>query len=95
MANAEHLGSLKADVDKWNLWREDNREVIPDLSGADLARADLRMANLNSANLTNANLVMANLAGADLRDGCKGSSGGGDHAAVYVYAYAITANTKE
>ena len=29
------------------------------------------------------------------RAGCKGSGGGGDDAAVYVYAYVITSNTVE
>jgi len=36
MANPEHLKILKQGVEYWNKWREENRDVKPDLSGADL-----------------------------------------------------------
>jgi len=76
MANPEHLEILKQGVEKWNQWRRENPEVIPDLSdanlsGADLSEANLRLANLRFANLSGAILFRANLAmtiliGADL-----------------------------
>lgn len=39
MANAEHVAKLKEDVGAWNRWREENPDVIPDLSGAFLSNA--------------------------------------------------------
>ncbi len=36
MANPEHLNILKQGVKAWNTWREKNRSVFPDLTGADL-----------------------------------------------------------
>src|SRR4030067_499963 len=61
MADEEHLKILKKGVNHWNLWRYDNRDVIPiliqaDLSGAALSRAKLREANLSGADLSRAKL---------------------------------------
>jgi HJR/Mrr/RecB family endonuclease len=77
MANKEHLEILKKEVEVWNKWREENPEVIPDLSltdlrganlvGADLHRADLNGADLSGAFLGRADLSGANLTGVDLR----------------------------
>ena len=72
MANEEHLRILKQGVDVWNKWREENPEVIPDLSGANLYKADLREVDLCDADLSGADLSCANLdqaviIGADLR----------------------------
>jgi uncharacterized protein YjbI with pentapeptide repeats len=63
-------------VFKWNLWRVENRDVVPDLSGAwlhglDLSEADFNGANLKAASLVGANLsdsyfIEANLSEADL-----------------------------
>jgi hypothetical protein len=66
VARLEHLLLLKQDVDSWNLWRQRNPDVKPDLSGADLHRADLAVANLAEADLRDANLVLANMEGANL-----------------------------
>ena len=68
MANEEHLRILKSGVEEWNKWREDNREVKPDLRSADLSFADLSHANLRDADLSDANLSDANLIGANLID---------------------------
>ena len=38
MANDEHVALLKQGVAGWNGWREKNRDILPDLSGADLKR---------------------------------------------------------
>lgn len=77
MANPEHLSLLTRSVADWNKWRKDNRDIQPDLSGADLSRAilnddlskgvDLRNANLTQANLSKAWLPWSNLAYADLQ----------------------------
>src|SRR5271166_4999966 len=79
MANPEHLAILNEGVQQWNKWREEHRDVVPDLSGANLfgadlsltmfgqtnlARADLRAAELSEANLSGARLVDADLSGA-------------------------------
>ncbi len=60
----------------WSHWRNENPDVVPDLSGADLSGADLSEANLfranlggahlSGANLNFANLIVANLSGANL-----------------------------
>jgi uncharacterized protein YjbI with pentapeptide repeats len=71
MANPEHLAILNQGVGLWNKWRDENPDIIPDLSGAYLIEANLREANLREANLSgayliDANLVEANLSGANL-----------------------------
>jgi hypothetical protein len=67
MANEEHVSLLRQGVDAWNAWREKNRDIRPDLSGANLKDADLRKADLKEANLKRTDLDRANLFGADLR----------------------------
>ena len=71
MGNSEHLAILKQGVVYWNLWRRENPEIIPNLSGFNLRRANLRAAdlsgvNLRWTNLSNANLLGANLSNSDL-----------------------------
>jgi hypothetical protein len=44
MANPEHLQILKQGVEAWNVWREQHRDISPELSVANLARADLTKA---------------------------------------------------
>ena len=66
MANEEHLKILKKGVNHWNLWRYDNRDVIPILIQADLGGANLSGADLSGAHLIEANLSGAGLSGADL-----------------------------
>jgi uncharacterized protein YjbI with pentapeptide repeats len=62
---------LRRGVSEWNAWRETNREVQPDLSGAILTngtftRADFSGSDLSGAILSRASLVEANLSGANL-----------------------------
>lgn len=57
----------------WNIWRKENPDITPDLSGANLRRAELMGANLSRANLRGAclretNLQEAYLEEADLTD---------------------------
>lgn len=73
MANNEHVDLLLRGVDVWDDWREQNPEIIPDLSGMSLNEPDFGGANLKGANLSGANCYEAlfgpaNLAGADLSD---------------------------
>jgi hypothetical protein len=80
MANKEHLARLQQGVEVWNQWRAANREIRPDLSGADLHaanlsradlfRADFFRADLCGADLHEANLHEANLHAADLAGAC-------------------------
>ena len=39
--NEEHLAKLNEGVEAWNKWREENREIMPDLSEADLDENEL------------------------------------------------------
>lgn len=76
MVNQEHYARLKEGVQAWNRWRDNNRNIIPDLSraylsganliGADLSRTLLKGANLGGANLTDADLSEATLSEANL-----------------------------
>jgi hypothetical protein len=82
MANAEQLALIKAGVEGWNKWRQENPHIEVDLENANLflaqlvqanlsrtylRGADLGRANLRGANLTEADLSRANLSRADLR----------------------------
>jgi uncharacterized protein YjbI with pentapeptide repeats len=66
MANEDHIARLKNGVDAWNAWRDENRNICPDLSEADLCGANLRGANLSKADLSGAELSEAKLSGANL-----------------------------
>jgi hypothetical protein len=59
MANEEHLAWLKQGVAAWNQWRLTNRNLKPDLAGADLT-------HLHGARLSEANLAETDLTDADL-----------------------------
>src|SRR5574341_388768 len=41
MANPEHLEILRQGVKKWNRWRKENPEIVPDLTEANLIKANL------------------------------------------------------
>jgi uncharacterized protein YjbI with pentapeptide repeats len=75
MANEEHLAILKQGVEVWNKWREENKHIRPDLSGAKLSGAKLRGADLNRAKLWEADLFGTDLSGADLSYADLGGSG--------------------
>jgi uncharacterized protein YjbI with pentapeptide repeats len=75
MADVEHIIQLKKGRDKWNKWRNEpfNREIIPNLRGADIHGVDLSGVNLSGsmlrrANLSGSNLSQANLNGVDLSE---------------------------
>ncbi|MDO9714219.1 pentapeptide repeat-containing protein [Paracraurococcus lichenis] len=71
MANADHLERLRQGAEAWNVWREEQPYIRPDLSEANIGRAHLsdvnfREAFLRKVNLRNAFLFGADLSGADL-----------------------------
>lgn len=68
MANQEHIERLKQGVESWNRWREESREIQPDLREATLSRADLRGADLSRAYLSRAYLIEADLSRVDLSE---------------------------
>ncbi|MBN1315797.1 MAG: pentapeptide repeat-containing protein [Anaerolineales bacterium] len=62
MANAQHVQLIHRGVDTWNLWRNENPEIRPDLSGANfnglyLGGFNLSLTDLSCSNLTNAKFV--------------------------------------
>jgi uncharacterized protein YjbI with pentapeptide repeats len=59
MANEDHLARLREGVDAWNQWREANRDIQPDLGGAQLGGADLAKVDLSNTDLSWANLFGA------------------------------------
>ena len=67
MANAKHLQMLLQGAKIWNVWREKNSDVCPDLERVNLREANLQEANLRGANLEGASLWGADLERADLR----------------------------
>jgi uncharacterized protein YjbI with pentapeptide repeats len=68
MANPDHIALLMKGVNAWNAWRDENRDIRPDLGGAHLTRADLRQADLREADLWEAYFNEADLREANLRD---------------------------
>lgn len=71
MANEKHLAILRTSTKAWNVWRNLNPNIRPDLTKAnlryaDLVGADLTQVDLAQADLEYANLSDANLVGADL-----------------------------
>ena len=61
MADEDHLKILRQGGKAWNAWREEDRVIRPDLSGADLREASLGMADLSRAVLSGTILSRANL----------------------------------
>jgi len=61
MANPKHLKILKQGVKVWNKWREENPDIIPDLSKAKFREVDLHRVNFDNAKLHKAKLNGANL----------------------------------
>ncbi len=66
MANEEQLSILKQGVEVWNKWREENPNILVDLSRADLSATKLWNADLTGANLRESNLSRADLGVAQL-----------------------------
>ncbi|RCJ26183.1 hypothetical protein A6770_26590 [Nostoc minutum NIES-26] len=67
MVDHKHLAVLKQGVNYWNDWRQNNPDVIPDLSKVDLKGIDLKRINLRGANLSKTDFTGAYLRDADFR----------------------------
>ena len=67
MANEEQVNRIKQGVEKWNLWRDQNTDIRPDLSQADLRETQLQKADLSNTNLNKVKLQFSNLTGANLQ----------------------------
>jgi Pentapeptide repeats (8 copies) len=65
--NPMHLSMLNEGVDKWNAWRADHPELVPELRVAPLTGRNLRGYNLQGAILTGAELKEALLENAKLQ----------------------------
>jgi uncharacterized protein YjbI with pentapeptide repeats len=85
MADPEHVAALKQGRDAFRVWRDQHRETVPDLSGADFTGEDLTGVNLDgcdlsaaifrNANLSSAQLANARLEQADLSEAkCEGTN---------------------
>ena len=66
MANPYHLDIIRKSVQAWNGWRAENRELTPDVSGADFSYEDLSGVNFSGMDLSYENLSSATLVGANL-----------------------------
>jgi len=66
MALEEHLKIINQGVAAWNRYRQENPDVVPDLSGARIRRKNLGGINLRGADLSGASLPGARLKGANL-----------------------------
>ncbi len=61
MANLEHLKILAKGVFEWNLWRELNPQISPDLSNVDFSSMNLEGVNFTSSIITGSKFERANL----------------------------------
>jgi hypothetical protein len=68
MANPEHLQLLQQGVEAWNAWRDQDRNIRPNLFQADLRRVDLTGADLTGANLSNGTFFETVFGNTDLTD---------------------------
>ncbi|MEJ2123834.1 MAG: DnaJ domain-containing protein, partial [Alphaproteobacteria bacterium] len=73
MANPDHLEQLCQGPKVWNTWREENPQIVPDLSNMNLALSQRQFGpneggpiNLRAVNLEGANLRFSTLTEADL-----------------------------
>jgi uncharacterized protein YjbI with pentapeptide repeats len=68
MANNEHLRIINQGAKTWNSWKEANREITPNLRGADLREAQLSGVDLVGADCNHADLMGADLSQAYLSE---------------------------
>ncbi|HAA16558.1 MAG TPA: hypothetical protein DCE41_34555 [Cytophagales bacterium] len=68
LSRDEQIELLKRSVEEWNIWRQVNPGVKPNLLEANLQAADLRGANLQGATLLIADMQWADVSGANLND---------------------------
>jgi len=68
MANEQHIQLLKQGQEVWNDWRQEHRQLQPDLEDADLAGMNLDHFLLWKTRLKGANLANASLRHTSLFD---------------------------
>ena len=90
MANSDHMKKFDEGPFAWNLWRQENPSIQPDLSGANFERADLCInmsfiLNFSNANLEGAKFHRSELEGVDF-------SGSNLRKSSFMWAGAIVAN---
>lgn len=72
MANEEHRNILRQGVAAWNIWRERNPHIVPNLDDSTVAfyssDPDLSHINFRGASLINTQFENAKLIGADFRE---------------------------
>jgi len=68
MASYEHLSILELGRSNWNAWREENVNIIPDLSHSDLNDRNLRGTNFIACNLKGVKLNRSDLRGVNMRN---------------------------
>jgi len=61
MSNFEHISKFKAGTLEWNLWRDNNPKIKPDLSGLDVHGETIGYGGMMPINLRNVDLKMSNL----------------------------------
>lgn len=66
MANPKHVAILEQGVEVWNKWREENREIRPDLSEISFDSENFTLYNFSGIDLTNTSIKKCNLIGAKL-----------------------------
>jgi len=66
VANKAHLEVLEKGVTAWNVWRNDNFEIQPNLRGANLSDKNLNGVDLSTAFLSEAKFNRSYLVGANL-----------------------------
>ena len=66
MADPRHEEILKSGVEKFNLWRQSQPEIIPNLEGVELQDLSLQGINLKNANLNSTTFFSVDLSKSDL-----------------------------
>jgi len=67
MANIDRITILSKGSETWNRWREENRDVVLDLSNAELDDANFFSMNLQNVNFSGSSMKDANFANSDMR----------------------------
>lgn len=66
MADEAQVKILKQGVKAWNKWRQENPEILPDLTAIEMLQSNLGGINFDAADLTDAKLGGSYLGGANL-----------------------------
>jgi len=68
MANKEHIEIIQSGAAAWNKWRDQNREIRPNLAQANLNKMNLIEANFDKVILIGASLKGTNVRNANFRE---------------------------